>query len=55
MSKNINIIIKKDARLKHLRGKIYINRCAVHNTIVINIKLFNYKIASVRLNRNDTS
>ena len=54
MSKNINIVLKNDSRLKYLRGKIYINRCVGHNTVVVNMKLFNYKILSVKLNGNDT-
>ena len=53
MYKKINLIVKKHPSLKHLKGKIYLNRCVGHNTVVVNIKLENHKIESVRLNRNE--
>ena len=53
MSK-INLIIKKHSRLKDLKEKILINRCVEHSTVVVNIKLENYKITSVRLNRYES-
>ena len=54
MSK-INLIVKKHSSLKDLKGKIFINCCVGHNTVVVNIKLENYKITSVRLSRYESN